>query len=438
MGRKRINAERILKVLRKHGRRGSFSKIRDWYEEDYGDKISDFSIYDNLYYLEGRGLVTRKVFSKTNKYRGDIIWGLTEKYVEEELRSILIATMNEIAPIDMDLGSPFSIPAFILGSERRERNEFANLSGVAVSRFRFEVEKTIEKFDKFERGRIRLLLAKLLWADRKNIESSLAPHYEKKGLKQKITLDVEQLLESMSTEKRPSRGHITLTVMSNFPRLYDKLLPYKWNLLGYITPYLVHKHVENFNSTEKKTIGFLSQTSNQELLSKFLEEVNRISFVLMVLVGCEQVDKIILNFPYLLEEFYDWMNSLKKGKLDDRKWIFNEGLENLKRFIRVSKRSKSPHHILALAGIKRPPFSRVDENNVWGRYRVTERGKLSITLDDSQDWDLLHLYLSHPDGKSLEFYKKIYDAIDERRKQKRLKEANVKETVERVDLDELF
>lgn len=428
MGRNREYAKMILNVLRKHGP-GSFKQITDWVKEDYDREINSYTLSKNLLFLRDHGHIHEEEYAIPRKLKKKKVWALTDKYFTEELRSTLIKAMKEITPIKLLPGTPWVEPMLILGSKMERNMDFiSGLLCAAHSRFTFEVKRIIAtKFNESERNRIKLLLVKLLWANHKMIMGSLRSEKRARSSNPGIVKYIQelhsiqnasQLLERERTHNAVWRQGFTTAVM-HFPRIYNKMIDYKWDILGHVVPELKLQQLNGVKDSSEEIMDSLSQNENEKLLLEFIEEVNQISFVLMVSVGYEPIDKVL--WDRVLREFDDWMNSLRKGELDNREWIFSEGLRNLDRIIKKLKKKRRPF----------PIYYNWKRDVNWKRAPSSE-------VDKARTWDLAYLYEHHPRGKSLDFYKEIYDAIDERRKQKRLNEANVKETVERVDLDELF
>lgn len=417
MGRKRMYAQKILDVLGNHGR-SSFTQIKKWIEEDFGLRVSATSLSDNLIFLIDQGLVRREELTKKGNLRGDIKYARTEKYVNQKMRSTLVSAMKEIDPIRLLVPTSGTFPMFLLGSEKRENIDFiSGLWEAALKRFKFEVEKTIvEKFEETDRGRIKLILGKLWWANYKDSVEWFKEKEEKHGrepprLFQNLSLvqSAKQLLEIMQKEGSWVPG-ISMPIMQYFPKIYDKMLDYKWRLLGEVAPYVAFEQLEDVKGNNQEIIDFLSRDENQKMLSKFLEEMNKTKFALLVSVGFDQFDKLL--WVYLLEDFENWNSSLREGKLDNREWIFDEGANNLWKFIRYLKK-KEKH-----------PFR--------GGDLMTRRLPQSAPLqvDKGESWDLMFLYDHHPRGRSIAFYEEIRELIDERRKQKMQNEASTEKELD--------
>jgi len=426
LGRKRIYAKIIQDILNRH-RSGSFTQIKIWIREEAGREVDDSTLSANLKFLIGSELVHTEVIHKKDStpLRKHRVYSLTKEYTMQKLRSILEITMEEIKPVKLLGGTPWITPIFILGSEMEGNNKFmTGLFCAVFSRFKFEVERKIQKFNKLERDRIKLLLAKLLWISHtrmlewlRELEENRRINFEDLEVFQKLRSprNGEQLLEIMRKEPVLRLG-IEDPIMHHFPRIHGMMPEYKWWILGEVIHRLDFEQLKDIEGSEKENIEFLTQTKNQKLLSKFIQEVNQIVFVLMVSVGYRRIDEIL--WDWILRHFEDWKISLRKGELDNREWIFKEGIRELEQVIKALKMGR------------RPPFRGFVDVDSW------KRSTGRVELEKGRLWDIRYLYEHHPRGKSLDFFEEIYSMIAERRKQKMLNEHT--ENTEILDLDELF
>jgi hypothetical protein len=335
---------------------------------------------------------------------------------------IALSSERKISPLIKFLGAPTNLEEIIyknitdtllINFEKLNENNKRGIIELFGSAFLLEIKEWFEKlkndFEKIKEEKIDekrfAFYSKILESiNQKNLGDFLLKFYEapkvlsNEGLSIPPDLKLKEIKEKKTEEEaipfktkillenidgdidiiyRIPFEHIHSVLYKKIKNPYLKRYPHIYNAFVNLIFFKNLNYLKNINyeNAERKL------QTNLKYLEVFEELVQNTKIIISVFHGFPLEafeEKSLLPF------FRIWYNALKKGELDHRRYLFtNKTINKIKKAIRNIKIGLFP---------------------------------LNEKIDFKETWTLQYLYFEHPDGKKLEFWKNLLEAIKERKK----------------------